>query len=200
MTEIIGYLGSIGVAVSLLMRNVYFLRIINLIGAVFFVIYGFLIKAPAVWSVNLFISFVDIYYIYDLRFKTHIFDFIKSNYNGIVESFIKFYFNDIVKYFGDLDKNQLKDLNYYLILRNFSVVGIFAYKHIDDENILICIDYIIKEWRDFKNAQYFWNYIKSTNEFRNKKLHAFSSNKKHITYLKRIGFREVSPNEYIFEF
>ncbi len=42
--EIVGYVASILVAVSLLMRSILRLRVINLIGAITFVIYGLLIK------------------------------------------------------------------------------------------------------------------------------------------------------------
>ncbi len=69
MVEIIGYTGSIVIAVSLLMKDALKLRIINMIGALLFVIYGIMIKAHAVWLVNLFIAVVDLYYIYELKKK-----------------------------------------------------------------------------------------------------------------------------------
>ena len=63
MAEIIGYVGSILVAVSLMMSNIWRLRWINLAGAVFFVIYGLAVKAYPVAVVNAFIVAIDAYYL-----------------------------------------------------------------------------------------------------------------------------------------
>ncbi len=54
--EIIGYTASILVAVSLMMRSVFKLRVINLPGAVAFTAYGLLIGAYPVAAVNFFIN------------------------------------------------------------------------------------------------------------------------------------------------
>ena len=43
--EMVGYLGSVLVAVSLMMKSLWRLRIINLVGASFFTVYGLLIGA-----------------------------------------------------------------------------------------------------------------------------------------------------------
>lgn len=199
MYELIGYLGSVIIAVSLLMRNVYKLRVVNMIGACFFVVYGYLINAPAVWLVNLFIAVVDLYYIYDLKKKPHLFRFIPMNYNDLIESFINSHMDDIVVYFPNLDRQLLEKLSYYLIVRNFVVVGIFGFRYIDDGNIEVVIDYIVKDWRDFKNAVNFFNYVSSNLQFKNKIFHTFSSNKYHNEYLMRMGFKKVGENKFILE-
>ncbi|MGN0145169.1 MAG: YgjV family protein [Clostridium sp.] len=62
--EYIGYAASILVGISMFMKNIIKLRFINLIGCIFFVVYGFIIKAYPVAIVNLIISFTNIYYIY----------------------------------------------------------------------------------------------------------------------------------------
>ena len=61
--EWVGYAASICIAISLLMTDMFKLRIINTIGCILFVIYGFNIKAYPVGVINLFIFFVNIYYI-----------------------------------------------------------------------------------------------------------------------------------------
>lgn len=65
--EIIGYCGSGIVVVSLMMKSIVRLRWINLIGALFFVVYGFFIKSNPVVVLNLFIVFADAYHIIRLR-------------------------------------------------------------------------------------------------------------------------------------
>ncbi|SCJ97447.1 Uncharacterised protein [uncultured Clostridium sp.] len=65
--EWVGYVASICIAISLLMTDMFKLRIINSIGCILFVIYGFSIKAYPVGGINLFIFFVNIYYIIKMR-------------------------------------------------------------------------------------------------------------------------------------
>lgn len=65
--EWVGYAASICIAISLLMTDMFKLRIINSIGCILFVIYGFSIKAYPVGGINLFIFFVNIYYIIKMR-------------------------------------------------------------------------------------------------------------------------------------
>jgi hypothetical protein len=62
--EWLGYIASILVAVSLMMRSIVKLRIINTVGAICFTGYGFAIQAMPVAFINLFIIFVNSYYLY----------------------------------------------------------------------------------------------------------------------------------------
>ena len=61
ITEIVGYIGSALVAISLMMSNIWKLRWINLVGALFFVLYGLIVKVHPVVAVNAFIAVVDAY-------------------------------------------------------------------------------------------------------------------------------------------
>ena len=61
--EMLGYLASVFVAVSLTMRSLTKLRVINLIGSLLFTAYGLIIGAYPVATVNAFIVLVNIYYL-----------------------------------------------------------------------------------------------------------------------------------------
>lgn len=61
--EWIGYAASIMIAISLLMTDMKKLRIINSIGCILFVIYGFGVKAYPVGIINAFIFVINMYYI-----------------------------------------------------------------------------------------------------------------------------------------
>jgi len=64
LTEWVGYLASVILMISFLMKNINTLRIINSIGAVFFIVYGFLLATS--WPViitNAFILGVNVYYL-----------------------------------------------------------------------------------------------------------------------------------------
>ena len=62
--EMLGYAASVFVAVSLMMRSLTKLRVINLVGSVLFTAYGLIIGAYPVAIVNAFIVLVNIYYLH----------------------------------------------------------------------------------------------------------------------------------------
>lgn len=61
--EIIGLVASCFVLLSFLFKNILVIRIINLVGAIMFVVYGLLINAWSVWILNLGLTCIQIYYI-----------------------------------------------------------------------------------------------------------------------------------------
>lgn len=65
--EILGYVASILIAISLMMESVRKLRIINFIGAALLGTYGLLIDSMPVMLVNYFIALTNIYYLLKMR-------------------------------------------------------------------------------------------------------------------------------------
>ena len=70
LTEWVGYAASLVLMISFLMKNINTLRIINSIGAIFFIVYGFMLAIS--WPIvitNIFILAVNIYYL-SKQFRT----------------------------------------------------------------------------------------------------------------------------------
>jgi hypothetical protein len=67
--DVIGYVASVLVAVSLMMSNIVRLRVLNLLGALTFVTYGALIEAWPVAFMNTFIVGINIWYLVQMRRK-----------------------------------------------------------------------------------------------------------------------------------
>lgn len=64
ITEWVGYLASVALIISFMMKNVNTLRIINSVGAILFIIYGVMLATS--WPIiitNVFILLVNIYYL-----------------------------------------------------------------------------------------------------------------------------------------
>jgi len=61
--ELLGYLASSLIAISLMMRSLNKLRIINLVGALLFTVYGSILGAYPVAVLNAFIVLVNVYYL-----------------------------------------------------------------------------------------------------------------------------------------
>lgn len=67
ITEWVGYLASVALIISFLMKNVNTLRIINSIGAILFVIYGVMLTIS--WPIIITNGFILMANIYYLSFK-----------------------------------------------------------------------------------------------------------------------------------
>jgi len=63
MIEWLGYLGSVFVAMSLMMTSIIKLRIINMMGAICFAVYGFTIHAMPVAVINSVLIIINLYYL-----------------------------------------------------------------------------------------------------------------------------------------
>jgi len=69
ITEIIGYIGSLGILLSFLMKDINRLRIVNTIGCAFFVLYGILLNySIPVIATNAIIICINVFYL--LRTKS----------------------------------------------------------------------------------------------------------------------------------
>ena len=68
LTEWVGYLASLVLMISFLMKSIHKLRIINSVGALLFIVYGFMLATswPIIIS-NAFILGVNIYYLSKVR-------------------------------------------------------------------------------------------------------------------------------------
>ncbi|MGB1040019.1 MAG: uroporphyrinogen decarboxylase [Flavobacteriales bacterium] len=62
--EIIGYIAMALIAISFLMKNIRALRILNMLGAGIFVIYGILLNQPPIYLLNSFILIVNLYFVF----------------------------------------------------------------------------------------------------------------------------------------
>lgn len=70
LIEYLGYIGFIFVALSLSMKNIKTLRILNLIGALIFVVYCFIKQnAWPVFALNAYLSIANIYHLIKLYSK-----------------------------------------------------------------------------------------------------------------------------------
>ncbi len=200
-TEVIGYVGSVLVAVSLMMKNIFYLRRINLIGAATFAIYGLLVGAIPVFVLNSFISIVDIYYIWEAKRKKEYFTLlpIEQSSGPLLNKFLQFYKEDINLFFPNFHKNQIEEDKSFFILRNLIPVGLFAYKELSPIEILIELDYAIADYRDLKNARFV--YFAQSNHFSKKGYKILTAKAEvpaHKKYLRKIGFVEIPNNSGIF--
>ncbi len=188
LTELIGYLASVLVAVSLMMSAIVRLRIINLMGAACFTIYGLIISAYPVVFVNGFIMIVDIYFLINILAEKEYFNVLEvSKESDYLKYFLDFHKNDIMKFVPTFSFTLSENSLALFILRNSVPAGLVCAEYKSKDELFILLDYAIPGYRDFKTGKYAFNKI-----FREKKLKNIfseSGNKIHEEYLRKMGFK-----------
>lgn len=192
--EWIGYLASIIVAFSLTISSVTWFRWANLIGSMIFSVYGFMIGSLPVGILNAGITLADAYYLYRMYYKKEKFDVIElGNNDPYLLKFIEFYKNDINKFIPDFNYISVQNSIQYLVLRNMAVAGIFIAVTVDKPELDVKLDYVIPQFRDFKNGKFIYSMLHK--RFINdgyKSIRAESASTKHSDYLIKIGFKKIS--------
>ena len=202
--EFVGYAGSLIVLISIMMSNVLKFRVINMLGATLFCVYGLLIGAYPVLAMNAVIVAIDIIYIFKLFNQKDFFD-INEELKGhefFLKRFFAFYGRDIRKFFPDFDIKQVESPKILLVSRNINPVGLFIYQ-LDHESssIIIHLDYACPKYRDTKN--FFHILTSKAEDFRNQGFKRFVSRNRapsHTGYLRRVGFEEQSNGDFVLNF
>jgi len=190
----IGYVASIIIATSMTMSSIVKFRLINLLGATTFATYGYLIGAYPVGILNTFIISVDIYYLYGIFSKKEVFEILELRpENRYLIRFLKFHDNEIQKYFPNFTYKPEVNTVSFFILRNMAVAGVFLAHRKPDNVLKVGLDYVIPEYRDFKNGEFvYYNLRERFVEEGFKKVVAEKTSPKHEKYLKKLGFVENS--------
>ena len=189
----IGYIASLIVLVSLLMTSIKKLRWINLVEALLFGTYGFLIASIPTGFMNLGIAVIDIFFLVKMYSAKDYYKVLpiekKTTY---LTTFIDFYKKDLHMISDlkniDLDKADVK----FYILRNMTPAGVFIGTKFSQDTLDIKLDYAVPQYRDFKIG----NFVFEENAgmfldlgFHN--LRSVTNEPSHIKYLLKMGFKET---------
>jgi hypothetical protein len=155
--EGIGYAASLIILVSLLMTNVFRLRVINLIGSLCFSLYGWLIGSWPVCAINLVIAGIDGWYLLQSLRVSAFFDLAPAASVGAeyLKRFFLFHERELMRYAPGLTLETLQEACTCLIFRNLLPVGLFSYRREGPEAEIV-IDFMIAEYRDFKAGRYLY--------------------------------------------
>ena len=192
--ELIGYLGSILVAISLMMKSLLRLRVINLIGASFFTLYGALLGAYPVAVLNGLIVGIDIYYLAQMWRQEDFFTFLEvSPKSEYLHAFVDFYKNDIAELIPGYSYQNTSDEAQvcFFILRNMVPAGLFI-ANTRGEEAHIKLDYVIPNYRDFQVARFIFE--ENAAFFSQRGIRRFVSeggSDFHRKYLERMEFIKV---------
>jgi hypothetical protein len=189
MQELIGYAASIMVAISLTMSSILRLRILNLIGAAIFALYGVLIGSVPVAVVNVFIVGVNIFYLTQLFGAKELFRLLQvAPDSEYLKHFLELMDTDIRRYLPEF-AGPPADALCIFILRDVVPAGLFVGERRGDGSLLIHLDYVLPNYRDFKVGDFLFR--QRSGFFRERgvrRLIARASTRRHTSYLERMGF------------
>ncbi len=188
--ELVGYAGSVLVAVSLMMKSLVRLRVINLIGALFFTVYGILIDAYPVAFLNMIIVAVNMYYLAQMWKQKDYFKLMEVNYDSrYLKNFVDFYHKEIVEFFPSYLFKPQPDQLAVFVLRNMVPAGVLIVRP-QGGQADVFLDFVIPGYRDFRAGKFLFE--ESAEYFRLKGVNRLASeagNPRHESYLKRMGFQ-----------
>jgi len=187
--EMVGYTGSILVAISLMTQSLLRLRIINLVGALCFVAYGLLIRAAPVAVLNGLIVGIDVYYLLQMWRQKDDFIFLEVTPDSVyLRSFIAFYQNEIAEIFTEYISVPSERVICIFVLRNMVPAGLLV-AQLEGDQARVLIDYVIPGYRDFGVAKFLFE--QNAAYFVRRGLAKFVSapgRPRHARYLERMGF------------
>ncbi len=201
LKEVIGYAASLIILVSLLMTNVYRLRLINLAGSLCFSLYGWLIGAWPVCVINLVIAGIDAWYVLQLMRSSAFFDLAPASSLGTeyLKRFFLFHERELLKYVPELTFEELLDAHTCILFRNMLPVGLFSYRQVGPEANIV-IDFMIAEYRDFKAGRYLYKTKRMFfKEQGIKRFHAVARHSSQPKYFQQNGFvrEEDKPDGFV---
>ncbi len=197
IVEIIGYVASALIALSMAMRSIVRLRWIGLIGSVCFAGYGLLIHSIPVFLLNSFTAGAHAFYLIQMKHKEEYFEIMRvpNIRTPFLGRFLKFYREEINHFFPEFSLSGLKEPHIIFVFRDMIPAGLFIARPFDKQTLEILLDYVTPGFRDFKSAHYI--FYKGKKLFGNKGYQRFITKayvKEHRTYLKKMDFQPVKIN------
>ncbi|MEO6820121.1 MAG: hypothetical protein ABI204_10365 [Ginsengibacter sp.] len=193
ISEGLGYLATLLLAISLVVNNDLKFRWINAAGCFTFMVYGILIDAVPIIITNALLFGINLYYLFRLYRADEDFELIEfQGDERLVHKFLSFYKKDINNYFPDYQHDPLSNTFNFVILRDLVIANIFV-AHLDSAGeAIVKLNYTVPKYRDYKVGKFLFD---KNNEYLiskgvKKLIYDHVSNKGHQKFLHVNGFRE----------
>jgi hypothetical protein len=189
--QIIGYVGSALIVVSMTRTSILKLRLFGLAGSATFLVYSLLIGAYPIAVVNVVIIGVHVWFLRDLLAN-------RDEYFTVLDvrpdsrylaHFLEFYDSEIRRYQPEFSYEASDDERAAFVLRDLVPAGLFIGRPCDDHSMQVELDFVIPQYRDFKIGDFL--YSTKSGVFTDPKCDrawSYGDAKEHAAYLQRMGF------------
>lgn len=195
--ELIGYVASVLIAVSLMMTSVLRLRVINLIGGAMFSAYGFLIGAIPVGVLNGAIVLVNVYHIVRMLQTKEYFRLLKLRPDSdYLDYFLTFYSKDILRVLPEFKYRPAEKQVTLFILRDCAPIGVFIAEERPGGVLRVVLDFVIPHYRDLKVGKFL--FVEQAQFFRErgiKEIMIAPRTREFGEYLVKVGFEPAGRNQ-----
>ncbi|MBR2263518.1 MAG: YgjV family protein [Firmicutes bacterium] len=187
--EIVGYIGSALVVISMLMSSIVKLRVINTVGSIISGVYAVLCGALPLALMNACLITINLINLWKLSKKQQeVFDLVKVEGNdGMLKHFLDHYKEDILKYFPELDPERCGACTSYIVTKDAAPVGILLGEQQGDA-VDVLIDYSTPMYRDCSVGRYLYGQLPLQGIHTLRFAGAVSEG--HEPYLKKMGFKQ----------
>ena len=197
--QIIGYVGSALIILSLMQKSILRLRYIGLAGSVAFFVYSLLIDAYPIAIVNVIAAIIHIYFLRKLLGRP---ETIFSTLHVLPESrylqaFMDFHAKDIARFQPEFSYQPAENQFAAFILRDMVPAGLMIGRPSEGSSVEILLDYAIPQYRDFKLGKFL--YSGRSGIFENQdcdRAWATATTPEHGQYLERMGFEPRGEDRF----
>jgi len=195
--QILGYAASLIVFISLMMKSLAKLRVLNAAGSLLFVVFALATDSLPTAFLNLGIVVIDVFYFIRMtRVKDNFEIMTVQKDNEIVRRFYRTNKKELDALFGEA--SFVKSEKIALFFRNDDIAGLLAYSSVvlpqSDSSVPesaaeILIDFVVPKYRDFAVGRHF--FVKDVSFWKEQGYSCLLSSvpdKRHIPYLERLGF------------
>lgn len=188
--EFVGYAASGLIAVALMMSSIWWLRIINSIGAGLFSLYGLLIHAYPVAVLNAVIVGINVYHLRRMLTAKEYYQLLPVRpESDFLRHFLKTYRADIQRIIPEFKYGPTEKQLTLFILRDCTPVGVFVAEHKSPETLHVVLDFVIPHYRNLRVGQFL--FVEQAEYFRKlgvKEIVIQPRTKEFGAYLVEVGF------------
>jgi hypothetical protein len=188
--ELVGYLASGLIVVSLLMSSILRLRVIGLVGAIAFTLYGLLIGAYPIAVANGAIIFIHIFHLGRMlraRASEEYFEVLEVPATSpILHRFVDFHLEDIRRFQPDFEGVRGDELA-LLILRDAIPAGAVL-AEVDADGARVVLDYVVPMHRDLRPGRFLWVESDAFTSRGVTRVTTTAPTDEHARYLDSVGF------------
>lgn len=186
--EVVGYVASGLILVSLLMTSVVRLRIVNAIGAAVFTVYGLLIDAPPVWGMNAAIVVVDLWQLRALLRRDERLEAVEVPWDSpVLARVLDVHADDVAEYAPDLDGPH-EHHRAWLVLRDTLPASVLLARPLDDGRVRVDLDYAVPATRDLRAGRLLHDRLDVLADVGPGDVLADAGPREHQRYLAAVGF------------
>lgn len=184
--EIIGYIGSFLVVISMLMSSIVKLRVINTIGSVISGIYAVICGALPLALMNLCLIVINVINLVKLMGKKMPYELVEGNAeDSLVRYFQEYYMDDIRSFFPDFTVKDNESNTAFVTCCQGTPIGLLLGKRQGD-TIDLALDYTTPAYRDCSAGRYLHEKLPENGIHTLRFTHTLTD--QHQEYLEKMGY------------